>query len=319
MHQRAYRSRIEVFLRECKATLGIDRLHLQFKKEQLLASSAAAALQLPVVWTEHGRLPAAFARTPVALWAYRRASRSAQCILCVSDAVRNHLATCGVRHERLLRCYNGIDLPDAGSSSEPARIRRSLGLPDDALVIGSTSRLTRIKGPRYLIEALPAVFAQFPAARALVVGDGPEREALQERTRQLRCESRVLFTGHRSDARTLLAAMNVHVTPSLSDGLSYAVLEAMAAGVPVLATGVGGNPEAVGDAGLVVEPADATALTEALTALLADPARMAWLGERGRQRVATQFSTTRMIDTTESVFLAAGAQKTPRAAAAEAA
>jgi len=319
LRQRRHRLRLAALLQECVATHGIEALHLQFKKEQLLGSSEAVRLGLPVVWTEHGRLPRALIRAPVAIWAYRRASRCAHRIICVSDAVRTHLAGHGLPQDRLLVCHNGVELPPAANARERARLRASLGLPDDALVIGATSRLSRIKGVRHLIEALPSVFARFQSARALIMGDGPERAMLEARARQLGCMERVLFAGHRADARELLATLDVHVTPSLSDGLSYAVLEAMAAGVPVLATRVGGNPEAVAEAGLLIEAGSAKAVAAGVNALLAEPTRRAWLGERGRERVASVFGTRRMIDVTESVFRTAVRQQPSRDRAAEAA
>jgi glycosyltransferase involved in cell wall biosynthesis len=299
-----YRSRLRALLQDSVRTLGIEALHLQFKKEQLLATQPASDLGLRVIWTEHGRLPTTFVRTPVALRAYRRAALATDQILCVSGFVRDHLIGHGLPEEWLDVCYNGLDVPARVDDTRRVRIREALGFGPDSFVIGTTSRLIAAKGHRDLLQAAPGILSSFPQARFLIVGDGPERHRLERAADRAGIRPAVVFTGHRTDIAGLLSAIDLHVTTSRDDGLPFATLEAMAAGVPVIATLVGGIPEAVGNAGVLVEPCHVGLLQRAILELIDDPGRRAELVRAGRRHVRECFSTSAMIDRTEAAFLA---------------
>jgi glycosyltransferase involved in cell wall biosynthesis len=141
----------------------------------------------------------------------------------------------------------------------------------------------------------------------LIVGDSVSqayRDGLEAYAAALGLGQRVVFTGFRRDVPALLSAVSVSVLPSLSEGLSNVVLEAMAAGVPVVATSVGGTPEIVDDGvtGLLVPPRDAGALADAISSLLTDPARRQTIGEAGRRRVEERFSLEAMVLATEQLY-----------------
>jgi glycosyltransferase involved in cell wall biosynthesis len=299
----SYRSRLRRFLEDCVQTHRIELVHLQFKKEQLLGSAAARAAGVAVVWTEHDRLPVPFAALPPAIEAYRRAASLSRAILCVSEFVRRDLVRNGVPAERLTVCHNGIDPLPPPIVADRIRARALLGVPDDALVIGTTGRLTPIKGHHHLLDAVPGITARFPDVHVVIIGDGPARPDLEQQARRLgTAAGRLRFLGHRADVRTLLPALDLHVTASSSEGLPFTVIEAMAAGVPVIATSVGGMPELVGDAGILVEPGDAHAIVRAAIRLMSDPGEVARIGQAGRARVVADFTTDRMLTTTEAVF-----------------
>jgi len=176
-------------------------------------------------------------------------------------------------------------------------------------VVGVVSRLTRLKGLEAFLEAAAIVATRFPAARFLVVGetspdDRAYRTELTTLARQLGVLDRVVFTGLRTDARELLAGLTVSVMPSLNEGLSNVLLESMAAGVPVVATRVGGTPEAIEDGvnGLLVPPGDANALANSICHVLAHPLLAARLGHAARQSATARFSTEQMVRATEQLY-----------------
>ena len=162
------------------------------------------------------------------------------------------------------------------------------------------ARLHEQKGHHCLLEAAASV----PEARFLLAGDGPERRRLEQRTESLGISDRVVFLGDRPDIPALLAACDVFVLPSLYEGLPLAVLEAMAAGKPVVATAVGGTSEVVvhGKTGLLIRPRDPSALAIALREILSDPKWARAMGAAGRERARAHFSATRMVADVTAIY-----------------
>ncbi len=136
-------------------------------------------------------------------------------------------------------------------------------MPADALVVGTVARLDPVKHLQTLVEAVAQLAHRGRQVHVLVIGDGPERDSLERETRARRLEHAVHFLGHRDDARAWLPGMDVYVNSSISEGISLTILEAMAAGVPVVATAVGGTPEIVTDeVGRLVPARDPSALAD---------------------------------------------------------
>jgi len=214
-------------------------------------------------------------------------------IVAVSAATREELVRQGYPPGRVVVVRNGIDAPP------PAAPVRPDGVPDAAPLLLHVGRLAPQKGQLELVEALARLTRR--DAVAVLVGkdletDGRFERELVARAAELGLGDRVVLTGYREDVAGLLAAADVFVLPSTAEGLPLTVLEAMAAARPVVATRVGGIPEAVvdGETGLIVPPEDVDALTGALDALLADPERARRLGESGRRRVEAEFSAAAM-------------------------
>lgn len=299
-----HRRRLRRVLRECMQETSIDLVHFQFKKEQLLGTHVARGLGLRVVWTEHNRLPPAFiaARLPVAL--YRRAANRTEAVLCVAEFVARDLERRGVTTSRLNVIHNGISVGAPPLPSGMHTAREGLGIEADRPVIGMISRLEPFKGHSFLLDALPVLLRRFPALHVVIVGDGPARIALMGQALRAGIDHCITFTGHRRDVESLLPAFDVFVSTSLAEGLPFSLLEAMAAGLPVVATSVGGVPELVcqGETGLLVPPADAGELAHAIAMLLTDPDRCVRMGRNGAMRVNAHFTVDGMIDRTESVM-----------------
>ena len=210
----------------------------------------------------------------------------------------------GVVRERAVVIPNGIDLTPWDALPTMTEARRELDLPQEAKVIGTLGRLHRQKGHRYLLEASRKVVAEFPDAVFLIAGYGPLRGRLEAMARKAGLAEKVRFLGYRRDVPRILAALDIFVLPSLWEGMSNALLEAMAAAKPVVATKIDGNVEQVlhGETGLLVEPEDADALAEALLELCRDPDKAREMGRRGRERVEKVFPLKRMTDATLALY-----------------
>ena len=245
----------------------------------------------------------------------REVCRLADCVLTNADAIRRSLIAQRYDPRRIEVIPNGIDVarfrrPPPGGE----RFRQEFGLPHDAPIVGVLARLGPIKGIEYFLEAVVGLAARFPQARFTVVGGGTfvrdrngvrdYRRELEALARRLGLEGRVVFTGVRHDVPAVLSQLAVSVLPSLSEGLSNAVLESMAAGVPVVATRIGGIPEAVldGDTGLLVPPRDAGALGTAIARLLEDRGLAARLAASGQDWVTQHFGIERAVRRTEQLY-----------------
>jgi glycosyltransferase involved in cell wall biosynthesis len=189
----------------------------------------------------------------------------------------------------------GIDL-ERFAAADPA-------LPPNGPVIGTVGRLAEQKAQHVLLDAVPLVLERWPNARFVLVGDGPCREELERQARSLGVGDSVVFTGFRDDVPRWLASFDVFVLSSLFEGLCYAVIEAQAARVPVVATPVGGVRETVvdGETGIIVPVADANAVAGAIVRLLEQPDETACLVAEAAAR-AQRYSCTRMVEETLAVY-----------------
>ena len=215
-----------------------------------------------------------------------------------------------IRRERfdpakLILIPNGVPIP-AASDNEAGRrrIRTEFGLAADTPVLGTVGRVVEAKGYEHLLAALGPLREAFPGLRWLAVGDGDRRPALAAQADAAGLGGAVIWAGRRNDVNDLLAAMDIWVMSSVREGLPVALLEAMAACRPIVATQVGGIPDAVRDGceGLLVPPADPAALATAVSALLADPTRAAGLAAAARRRAAADYGIESVARRIEDVY-----------------
>lgn len=219
------------------------------------------------------------------------------------DAAASFAAETGVGLRRFDVLYNGVDADRFRPSTNRDALRGELGFDAGAFIVGAVGRLDPIKNYGLLLDAVATLrrTAGATSSRPLAVwfvGDGPEEASLRERAKAQGVEDVVRLLGRRSDVPRLLAAMDVFVLTSLREGMSNAILEAMACGVPVIATDVGGNREMIvdGRTGWLIESGDAAALASAIGRLAGDAAARRAMGECGRERVESMFSLPRMMD-----------------------
>lgn len=313
------------------ADLGYEVLHLGFRKKQLDHFNPAVVLQLAEILREKqidilhchkhkptvygtlasiiaGRIPVishvhGLSRTRsltrrVANWAILK---SVQRIIAVSESVRRDVMKTNwqIDSSKVVTVKNCIDLQMIDNikvSRKEARLR--LGLSEDEIVFGTVGRLALTKGQSYLIEAFAQVREYLPASRLVIMGQGPLLQELEKRAKDLGVLPWILFTGYRNDVFELLKGFDIFVLPSLAEGLSIALLEAMAMRLPVIASHVGGIPEVFGDCkcGRLVQPKDSLALAAAMVEIgSADREVKEQLGEQGRRRVEEEFTTDVMI------------------------
>jgi glycosyltransferase involved in cell wall biosynthesis len=251
----------------------------------------------------------------------RYACQFADCVLVNADAVKDWLIGEGYDASNIVVIRNGVDMSRFDGAPAGARIRSELGIPADAPLVTVVSRLTRQKGLENFLEAVAALKPRYPAARFLIVGDigadpaeWPYRGELVALAERLGVTDRVIFTGMRSDVGAVLGCADVAVMPSLNEALSNVLLESMAAGAPVVATRVGGTPEALvdGETGLLVEPGDSGAIATAVSRLLDDRELARRLGAAARALVTTKFSVEQMVRSTERLYTDLLARKQPR-------
>ena len=258
--------------------------------------------------------------TPMQKRVQRYACQFADRILVNADAVRDWLVQDeGYDPANIVVIRNGVEMSRFDGPPAGVRIRHELGLPRESRLVILVSRLARLKGVEHFLEAAALLKPRYPDVRFLIVGetsrpDSRYLDELQGLSETLGVRDRVTFTGRRSDVPAVLSAAAVAVMPSLNEALSNVLLESMAAAAPVVATRVGGTPEALqdGETGLLVPPGDATAIVSAVSTLLDNRELAARLGGAARVQISKRFSVDRMVRATEDLYADLLARKQPR-------
>ena len=274
----------------------VDVIHAHNQGAMLYAGLAGLLTGRPMVSTRHGtsRSGEFFRPDPSYRLLSRLMGHLCRYTICVGgDSYNIARRLDKVPESRLRLIYNGVD---TARFTRPAgareRVRDELGLSGDHLVMISVGRLSYEKDQASLLKALDALREELPGLRLVLVGGGPEMEPLKALSQELDLGSRALILGERDDVPDLLAAADLFVLPSLSEGISIALLEAMAAGLPIVATRVGGNHEVVDDGvtGILTPPASPSDLAQAIRALAADPGQARDMGQAGLMRAEQKFS-----------------------------
>jgi glycosyltransferase involved in cell wall biosynthesis len=284
-----------------------DIMHTHTSKAGFVGRLAARMADVPViVHTVHGF--AFHENSPQSSRLFftvleRIASRWCDRIVSVSEFHRHWALELGIcKPSEILAIPNGIaSMPDPVVA--PVAVRRQLGVKETDLLILSMARLAADKGLNYLIEAA-AMLRDKLRFQILVAGDGPVRARLEQHACDLGVADRVTFLGFREDVSDLLAASDLVVLPSLREGLSIALLEAMATGKPIVATSIGSHRELASQAEIaqLVPPADPRALSEAILRVSHDPALMTRLGTTARALFESRYREDRMLDTYKRLY-----------------
>jgi len=218
------------------------------------------------------------------------------CIVAISESIRLQLEISGIPGSRIRTIYEGMDL-----SLYPARSAKSIPASGKPTVVGTVAHLSQEKGIQYLIEAAAMIPDVHKKLRFVIVGEGDCLTELKALVRDKGLLDIFLFAGFHSNTAQYIKAFDIFALPSLSEGLSSAILEAMATSLPIVATNVGGIPELVidGDNGLLVAPKDPAALAGAIQRLCENPEESHRMGLRGRERMEEKFTMERKIRETE--------------------
>ncbi len=274
--------------------LRLDLLTVHLISASFVGGLARGRMGIPVVATSHG-LDRRSGR-----WVYRPADR----VIAVSCAVKDHLVRQGVPPEKITVIRNGIEVERFVPRMSKRDARARLGLPADAVVVGSAGHLVARKGFDDLLRAWREVIRDHPEAHLAIAGDGRYRGRFERLAARLGASDRVTFLGYQKDMPLFIWALDLYAQPSRSEGLPLTVLETMAAGVPAVATDVGGTREAIieGETGILVRARDPGALGRGIGELAGDPARRARLGEAARCRAFEHFREERAVAAVEAVY-----------------
>ena len=230
---------------------------------------------------------------------YRLASPLVNGFIAVSDEVKEAMVkVIGPIQDRITVICNGVDVKRYEQPVGKAKVQGQLGLDTSAHLIAVVATLTAPKGHRCMVEAMATIVPQYLDVHALFIGDGELREELQAQVARFNLCKHIHFLGNRKDIPELLAASELFVLPSLWEGLSMALLEAMAAGKPIVATAVSGTTQVMlpGATGLIVPPHDSQALAEAIIQLLSDPAQAQAMGQAAKRHVEAHYSAQKQAD-----------------------
>lgn len=294
--------RLAAFMRRIRP--DVVNPHL-FRSTAVAAPIARAMGIRAVVETYHGR--EAWRQGPLrgSFVADRLVARLLTRVIAVSRGAADFLVRGkGYPADKIVVVPNGRDLTRFVRGAHRDAVRKELEIDRAAPVVGVVGRLETQKGHVFLLDAWPEVMRAYPDARLLLVGDGSLRDALAGQARRLGVAESVIFTGFRADVPRLLDAIDVAALPSLHEGMPLTVIEAAAAGRPVVATAVDGTPEVVrdGQTGYLVPAADPAALARAVLVLLADPAGAARMGEEASRWARERFDIDAHVEATARVY-----------------
>jgi len=264
--------------------------------------AARLACRTAVVYTCHGDI---FRKRSRAIRTEPWLARRADAITAISYSSRTELVEAGVcKPDDVIVIPNGIDASKCEIELDRRAGRLELGLPPEGPVLGACSRIVAGKGIDRLIDAMPKVIEFFPNASALIAGDGPLLGEMRELAAERGVAERVFFTGYSEDVPRLMALMDIFVLVSDAEGLSMALLEAMASGVPAVATAVGDNPVAIidGETGRIIDLERVGTLPNVLIEVLSDSEGLREMGRRARIRAAEQYSQQGMIENYQRLF-----------------
>ncbi len=292
-------------MRAALRDLRPDIVHTHHIGTLFYAGPAALGIgRARVVHTEHGRYP--YADQMRTRWLGRLAGIHVDRFFCLTEAMASEVVANRIVPRRKVRVImNGIDTAQYRERGDAAGLRRSLGIPDGAPVIGTVGRLVEIKCQDLLIRAFARVKQCVPDAHLLLVGDGPLMRDLDDLAIGLGLAPSVHFVGYQPYTWNYFHVMNYFALTSRSEGMPQAVLEASVAGLPVVASRVGGLPEVIDDGrtGILFAPGDESALVGTLLRLIGDNRLARGLGEAGRCRVESMFHISRMASDYHNHFL----------------
>ena len=285
------------FVRENK----IDIIHSNSRTTQVLACLLERKTSLAHVYTCHGFFRPNFTRKMFPCWGRK--------VIAVSEAVAENLTTeFKLAAQRVVMIHNGIDLerfsPALLDTKTQLATKQEFGLKGGP-IIGIIGRLSDVKGHTYLIEAFKNILSAFPHAQLLIVGEGPMENRLKKFVKKNNLMGNTFFIPTVKETAGALSIMDVFVMPSLKEGLGLALMEAMASGLPVVGSNVGGIKNLIKDKvnGLLVEPENSKGIAEAILELLKNPDEAALLGKAARDFIRENFSQEKMVDLTEEEYL----------------
>ena len=226
--------------------------------------------------------------------------------LAVSQKLRNELQDrILVKKGRVQVLYNGINNDAYNQTKKRDVLRESFGVSKDHYLIGTVSRLAKVKDHFTLLRSFKILHERYPNTKLVIVGDGAQKKNTLEFAKESGLQKATIFTGLRNDVPDILSAIDIFVLSSLNEGLSITLLEAISAGVPTIATAVGGNDEVIenGISGILVPPQDPEKIFEAITSIINNKDHANFLVENGLKRINEVFNIKIMIEKLENIYM----------------
>lgn len=271
-------------------------------KSDWVGSKIASFLGCPHI---SSRRDMGYTQTLLRRFIYHSINRHVSEYIAPSEAVKESVIEReGIASDRIHVIHNGLDTARFGEDQDSCKTRAELGLPMTGMIVGNTGSFRPVKNHELLIRSWRKVVDSRLGVHLAIVGQGPLENELRRQTRNLNLEGSVTFVEHTNDIPRVLKALDVFVLSSHSEGMSNALLEAMAAGLPVVATDVGGNGECVvhEKTGFLTPPGDASEMARRLGYLLDHPAEAAAMGAAGKERVAALFDIEGMVQRHASLY-----------------
>lgn len=281
----------------------IDVLHCHQYTPYVYGLLGSLGTKTKVIFTEHGRFYPDERRVKRVLINPLLNNLTAH-VTAISSATLDALVEFeNFPRKKIKVIYNGID-DQRFIRQGNQDIRIELDISQEAYILGTVARLDPIKNHKMMINAMKAVNEKFPKTYLVIVGDGAEKECLEALAKSLKLTDRIIFTGYREDTEKFYAAMDIFLLTSFSEGTAMTLLEAMAAGLPCIVTGVGGNPEIVkdGETGFVIPSDDVKVLAEKICMLLKDIDLKKRMGHAGRKRFEERFTVDKMVREYETLY-----------------
>jgi len=226
-------------------------------------------------------------------------------LVVVSNATKNFVCDeWGVKQNKVNLIYNGVDLDKFKTEENNQKIKTEFGIKVGDVTIGSVGRLAKIKNYEMLIDSFSVLIRKFKNLQLIFVGDGDQKNKLKKRVKKNQLDRYVKFLGQRKDVHKILNLIDIFVLPSFSEGLSIAVLEAMASSIPVILTNVGGNSEIIqkNRCGIIIESDEKRQLIDALNDLIINKSKRNKIGREGKKRVQKMFNQDDMIKKYEKLY-----------------
>ncbi len=292
----------------------VDIVHSQGARADFFARVAAKLASAPIVVSTVPMPVEGFDVNPIRKLIYKTFNRFSErfvdMFMVVSDALeKTMIEKHRIAPQRVVKIYNGIEKDEYCMEEDELirrrfRFRKESGLEDDVPVVGAIGRLVWQKGFEYFIEAIPDVLKNSKETRFLIVGEGTLKDKLEAKSKNLKLEDKIIFTGFRSDIKDVLASIDIFVMPSLLEGLPMILLEAMAMAKPIVATHIDGVKEVLnnGVTGLLAPPKDPKALSETIVDLLNHRDKAYQMGLAARRVVEERYGVDIMVQKVEEVY-----------------
>jgi glycosyltransferase involved in cell wall biosynthesis len=287
-----------------------DIIHTHTAKAGTLGRIAAKLTGVPIIiHTFHGHVFHSyfgFFKTKFFLWLERLLAKFTDAIITVGEQQRQEIIRYRIASpEKIISIPLGLDLkPFVHSTADHNELRRELSIPEDTLLVGIVARLVPIKNHVCFLEAARRVVDQFDKVRFLIIGDGELRDVLEQKARDLQIESRVVFMGFQHNLEKIYAGLDIVTLSSFNEGLPVALIEAMAAGKPVISTDVGGVRDLILDGlnGLLVPSNEPQSLADAILYLLRKPERRRMMGAAGRLKAYPVFDKQGLVNNIDKLY-----------------